>query len=42
MTKPIDLISRALKDTLENDVDFVEIMCVGHNRVFKKIMDNSI
>jgi len=35
-------VSRALKDTLENDVDFVEIMCVGHNRVFKKIMDNSI
>jgi hypothetical protein len=27
----------AIKDNLEPDKNFVEILCVGHNRVFKKI-----
>jgi hypothetical protein len=27
----------AIKDYLENDNNYIEIICVGHNRVFKKI-----
>lgn len=27
----------AIKDVLEPDKDFIEVVCVGHNRVFKKI-----
>ena len=27
----------AIKDVLEPDKDFIEVLCVGHNRVFKKI-----
>lgn len=30
-------VCNAIKDLLENDPNFVEILCVGHNRVFKKI-----
>ena len=27
----------AIKDNLENNDQFVELICVGHNRVFKRI-----
>jgi hypothetical protein len=30
-------VCNAIKDTLENDNSFNEIVCIGHNRVFKKI-----
>lgn len=30
-------VCEAVKDTLESDSSFLEIVCVGHNRVFKKI-----
>lgn len=30
-------VCNAIKDNLEPDKKFVEILCVGHNRVFKKI-----
>lgn len=30
-------VCNAVKNYLENDNDFEEIICVGHNRVFKKI-----
>lgn len=30
-------VCNAIKDNLENNNSFLEIICVGHNRVFKKI-----
>jgi hypothetical protein len=30
-------VCKAIADHLENDSNFVEIICVGHNRVFKRI-----
>jgi hypothetical protein len=30
-------VCNAIKDYLENDSNFIEILCVGHNRVFKRI-----
>ena len=30
-------VCNAIKDYLENDSMFIEILCVGHNRVFKRI-----
>ena len=30
-------VCNAIKDNLENNDNFLEIVCVGHNRVFKKI-----
>lgn len=30
-------VCNAVKEKLELDTDFVELICVGHNRVFKKI-----
>lgn len=30
-------VCNAIKDILETDETFIEILCVGHNRVFKKI-----
>lgn len=29
-------VCNAIKDTLENDINYQEIICVGHNRVFLK------
>lgn len=30
-------VCNAIKDQLENDANYIEIVCVGHNRVFKKV-----
>jgi hypothetical protein len=30
-------VCNAIKDNLENNDQFVELICVGHNRVFKRI-----
>jgi hypothetical protein len=30
-------VCNAIKNTIEFDTDFIEILCVGHNRVFKKV-----
>lgn len=30
-------VCNAIKDNLENNDEFIELICVGHNRVFKKI-----
>jgi hypothetical protein len=30
-------VCNAIKDNLENNDQFIELICVGHNRVFKKI-----
>lgn len=30
-------VCNAIKDELENNNDFIELICVGHNRVFKRI-----
>ena len=32
-------VCNAIKDYIENDPMFVEILCVGHNRVFKRIIE---
>ncbi len=30
-------VCNAIKDTIEFDADFVEVICVGHNRVFQRL-----
>lgn len=30
-------VCNAIKDKVENNYDFIELICVGHNRVFKRI-----